>query len=69
MLLGKKVKVGNRSDHEADDFLYYEGVIASEAYFCGEDECRILVLTEGKLVIADTYFMYGLTDARPNLTE
>ena len=60
MLTGKKCKVGNKSNHSHEDFYFYEGVIASEAQMHDVEEFRLLVLCEGKLVIADTYFIYDI---------
>ena len=63
MLTGKKCKVGDRSDREHKDFRFYEGVIASEAFLSEPDEFRLLVMVEGKLLVADTHYMYDIESA------
>ena len=62
MLLGMKAKVGSGSDHNAAGFLFYEGIISSEPFFTADGDCKILILTKGQLVVADTYFMYDVTE-------
>ena len=61
MLIGKKCKVGNNTKHEREDFSFYTGVICSEAQLAeGDDDFRILVMSEGKLLTADTHFIYDV---------
>ena len=62
MLQGKVCKVGSMTNHLDDKFSFYEGVISSEIFHIGDEEFRMLILVEGKLVIADTYFVYDISD-------
>jgi len=64
MLLGKQCKVGSRSDHDSRDFTFYSGIIVSEPQLGEDGDFRVLVMTEGQLCTANTYYIYDIEDAR-----
>ena len=64
MLLGKKCKVGSRTDQSSVDFTFYSGIIVSEPSLGEDGDFRVLVMTKGRLITANTYYIYDIEDAR-----
>jgi len=64
MLLGKRCKVGSQIDHNNKAFTYYSGIIVSEPRLGDDGDFRVLVMTESRLLTADTYYIYDIEDAR-----
>ena len=62
MLIGKKCKVGNMTNHDREDFIFYEGVIASDAIVMDPEDVGFLVLVNGKLIMADYYYIYDICE-------
>ena len=60
MLLGKQCKVGSGVEHKSESFTFYSGVIVSEPALGEDGDFRVLVLTEGRLKTADTYYVYDI---------
>ena len=55
-----KCKVGNKTNHTDEDFKSFEGIIASEAQMNEGGDFMAVVLTDKKLVVVDTYYMYDV---------